>query len=163
MATTVLTETARLVSILFIWLIPNILIWILCLSIVVAFSIAVVIICYLIISQSFAFSNRKAEAWGAIAGMMSLFASLMSLFGVAEDFGGEKVFSRGEERAYIDDPEDTVDDGQSVLSEGDDGPSFLERMDEHHAMNKGSLAVVRQRGQERVAGHYGGCHQGAVQ
>ncbi|KAK5741217.1 hypothetical protein LTR17_004157 [Elasticomyces elasticus] len=82
---------------------------------------------------------------------------------MAEDFGAEKVVSKGEERAYIDDSEDTLDDWQSVSSEGDDGPSFLERMDEHHAMNKRSLAVVPQRGQERIADYYEGCRQGEEQ
>ncbi|KAK4974988.1 hypothetical protein LTR42_004197 [Elasticomyces elasticus] len=82
---------------------------------------------------------------------------------MAEDFGAEKVVSKGEERAYIDDSEDTLDEWQSVSSEGDDGPSFLERMDEHHAKNKRSLAVVRQRGQERIAGYYEECRQGVEQ
>ncbi|KAK3638229.1 hypothetical protein LTR56_013258 [Elasticomyces elasticus] len=82
---------------------------------------------------------------------------------MAEDFGAEKVVSKGEERAYINDSEDTLDDWRSVSSDGDDGPSFLERMDEHHAMNKRSLAVVSQRGQERTADYYGQRRQGTVQ
>ncbi|KAK3639434.1 hypothetical protein LTR22_017468 [Elasticomyces elasticus] len=69
----------------------------------------------------------------------------------AEDLGSEKVVSKVEERAYIDDSGDTMNDWQPVSSDVDTESSFLKRIDEHHAKNKRSLAAVRQRQQERTA------------